>query len=138
MRTRPGPRRCTTLCYRICWHRQKPSRARAATGSATSRGAARLKEVETTYPQTEDPVGLQLQRFDDESSLSSVGSVQRDNSEDSYAPPPSPSRFEEEPGIDQAAFATGMREAVFLDPGGLRWDLCGKSRTTQRRCVSAP
>ncbi|CAH0367618.1 unnamed protein product [Pelagomonas calceolata] len=63
-------------------------------------------------PQTEDPVGLQLQRFDDESSLSSVGSVQRDNSEDSYAPPPSPSRFEEEPGIDQAAFATGMREVL--------------------------
>jgi hypothetical protein len=63
-------------------------------------------------PQTEDPVGLQLQRFDDESSLSSVGSVQREASEDSYVPPPSPSKFEEEPGIDQAAFATGMREVL--------------------------
>jgi hypothetical protein len=63
-------------------------------------------------PLTEDPVGLQLQRFDDESSLSSVGSVQREASEDSYVPPPSPSRFEEEPGIDQAAFATGMREVL--------------------------
>ena len=93
-------------------------------------------------PQTEDPVGLQLQRFDDESSLSSVGSVQRDNSEDSYAPPPSPSKFDEEPGIDQAAFATGLREvlrvwAIPEDRAPLLYsliqaifggfDLCGKS-----------
>ena len=31
---------------------------------------------------------------------------------DSHAPPPSPSDFEEEPGIDQAAFATGLREVL--------------------------
>ena len=93
-------------------------------------------------PLTEDPVGLQLQRFDDESSLSSVGSVQREASEDSYVPPPSPSKFDEEPGIDQAAFATGMREvlrvwAIPEDRAPLLYsliqavfggfDLCGKS-----------